>query len=395
MNSKLIHAGVLGFVFMLSPFAIDMYLPAFPAMADGLATGIDELEATVAIFLFGFALGQLVLGPVSDALGRRTVLVAGLAVFVVASVMIGASTSLGEVYLWRFLQALGGAGSVGVFPMVRDRFGERDGAQVISYIMALTVVAPMIAPLIGAQVLALAGWSPIFFLIGLLGLIALFATVGLLDKGQRVRPDFSVTRMLGVYGAVVSERRILAAVLAGGFAFAGLFAFVAGSPYVYISHYGVAPHAYGFLVALNALSMIGVNLINAQMLRDTDTVAKIRFGATVLLIDGLAMLAIAVFDLGLVPLAVAVVIFVGAIGLTATNAIVAALSVLPRENGTVSAVNGAGQFAVGALSSLIVSVLPSTSALPMTLVMAGCGVLAFASATILKNSQPQEVISHA
>ena len=97
---------------------------------------------------------QLVLGPVSDAYGRRNVLVAGLAVLVIASVMIGASTSLCEVYAWRFLQALGGAGSVGVFPMVRDRFGARDGAQMIFYIMALTVFAPMIAPLIGAQVLS-------------------------------------------------------------------------------------------------------------------------------------------------------------------------------------------------------------------------------------------------
>ena len=117
------------------------------------------------------------LGPVSDTFGRRNVLVAGLAVFVIASVMVGASTSLGEVCAWRFLQALGGAGSVGVFPMVRDRFGERDGTQVISYIMALTGVAPMIAPLIGAQVLAVAGWGPIFFLIGLLGLIALFVAL--------------------------------------------------------------------------------------------------------------------------------------------------------------------------------------------------------------------------
>ena len=154
--------------------------------------------------------------------------------------------------------------------------------------------------------------------------------------------------------------------LTGGFAFAGLFAFVAGSPYVYISHFRVAPHHYDLLVALNALSMIGANLINAQLLRDTDTVAKIRFGATVLVAAGLVMLAIALLNLGIVPLAIAVIVFVGAIGRTATNAIVAALSVLP-----------------------------STSALPMTLAMAGCAVLAFVSATVLKNSQPQEVTSHA
>lgn len=395
MNSKLLYISVLGTIFMLSPFAIDMYLPALPMIADSLVTGIDALEATVAIYLFGFALGQLVLGPVSDAFGRQRILVAGLTVYTAASFMAGTAATLEQLYLWRFLQALGGAGAVGVFPLIRSRFGERGGAQVISYVLALTVVAPLIAPIIGGYVLALAGWRAIFLVLGGLGVLAVLAAMVIIRDGKEDLRPLSMRRILKAYGRVLAEPRIVAAIAAGGFAFAGLFAFVAGSPFVYISFFGVAPENYGYLVGLNALAMIVANLVNAQVLKDADPVAKIYGGALLLALSGLAVLVTAVFDMGLAALVVTVVFFVGGLGFTATNSIVAALSVMPEENGTVAAINGAGQFAIGAVSSLIVSVLASTTAMPMALIMAACGLLAFIAAWVLRNVSENKGAEHA
>jgi DHA1 family bicyclomycin/chloramphenicol resistance-like MFS transporter len=384
MQNKLTYIGVLGGVFMLSPFAIDMYLPALPVIATSLSTGIDELEATVAIFLFGFALGQLILGPISDAFGRQRILLAGLIVFIIASLLVGTAQNLEQLYFWRFVQALGGAGAVGVFPLVRSRFGEREGAQVISYIMALTVVAPMIAPIVGGYMLSWAGWNSIFFLLAGIGVVATLGVATLIKENSNERRPLLIANIFQAYKAVLNNRQIVLAILSGGFAFGGLFAFVAGSPFVYITYFGVSPKMYGYLVALNALSMIGVNLVNAQLLGKIDPVAKIFIGAGVLIFAGLAVLTFVAFELGLPAIVASIVVFVGGLGFVATNAIVAALSVMPEENGTVAAINGALQFAIGAGSSMVVSLMASTSALPMAIVMAGCAALAFTCALALK-----------
>jgi len=382
--NKTVYVFILGAVFMLAPFGIDMYLPALPTIARELNTGIGAMESTVAIFLFGYALGQLILGPLSDAVGRRVVLIGGLVVYTAASVMLGTAQSIEQLYVWRFVQALGGAGSVVVFPMVREKFGEIDGARLISYIMALVIVAPLVAPIVGGYVLIYASWSVIFLVLAVLGVLTLAGSVGLIRESASVRKPFSLGSILGGYGAVLSERRILAAILAGGFAFAGLFAFVAGSPFVYITYFGVSPQAYGYLVGLNALAMIGVNLVNAQLLADVDPVRKTLVGAICLAIAGVLLVGFSVAGLGLPWIVFGVVLFGGGLGLTETNAIIAALSVLPEENGTVSAINGALQFAIGALASLAVSLMVSADAIPMTLIMAGAGVLALASSVFLK-----------
>lgn len=369
---------------MLAPFAIDMYLPALPTIATALGTGIDEMEATVAILLFGYALGQLLLGPVSDAVGRRPVLLGGLVTYMLASVLAGAAQSIEQLYLFRFLQALGGAGSVVVFPLVRDRFNDEDGARIISYVMALTVVAPLIAPIIGGYVLAISSWSAIFFLLAGLGALTLLAAAIVIKPAGSKRKRFSPGVVLAGYRTVLGQWRILSFILAGSFAFAALFAFVAGSPFVYITYFGVSPQNYGYLVGLNAAAMIGANLINAQLLSHIDPIRKTLVGATLLAIAGGALFAFAQLGLGIGWIVAAVVGVVGALGLTATNAIVGALSVLPEENGTVSALNGAAQFAVGALSSLIVSLVASTDPVPMAAIMMGCGFLAFLAALPLQ-----------
>jgi DHA1 family bicyclomycin/chloramphenicol resistance-like MFS transporter len=384
MKNQLSTIMVFGMVMMLAPFAIDLYLPAFPTIAEDLATGIDQLEATVAIFLMAFAGGQLVLGPLSDVYGRRRILIFGLILFVFASTVISVSNSLNALFFLRFWQGIGAAGTVTVFPMVQDRFSKEDAARAISIIMALIVVAPMIAPLVGGYVLIFAGWRALFIVLSLIGFASLLLTLIVLRPSRRKRRLVSLADLRRGYATVFAERRLMLAVTTGSLAFAGLFAFVAGSPFVYITYFGVAPERYGLLIGMNAATMIAVNLANASFLARVSPIRKIVTGAFILAVSSVAMLASAVMDQGLLSLILAALVFFAALALVETNAAIVAFSLLPEENGTVAALNGAFQFGFGALSSLLVSVTASTNAVPLTAIMALSGVEVVISATLLR-----------
>ncbi|MBO6893821.1 MAG: Bcr/CflA family efflux MFS transporter [Roseibium sp.] len=374
---------VLGLVFTLAPFAIDLYLPALPTMAIGLNTSIDGIELSVAVFLLGFALGQLLLGPVSDIYGRKRVLVLGISVFVPATVMIARTTSMEALLFWRAIQALGGGASVAVFPLVRDRFDDKASAQIISYIMALVLIAPVVAPLIGSYILTWFGWQAIFWVLAAIGALALISTFLAIEETSDRKDHATSTGVFSKFGRVLREPRIVFAILAGASAFAGLFAFISGAPYVYITYFGVSPEQFGFLMGANAAAMILANIANARLLADTQPVLKMIVGAVVMCLSVVFALAVAQLDLGLAPLVLSVAIFFGALALVETNAILAALSVMPSENGTVSAINGALMFGVGAIASFAVGILPSTDERPVLLVLMASAIAALICACLL------------
>ena len=381
-----VYIVVLGAIFMLGPFAIDLYLPAFPTLASEFRVEIDQIENSLAIFLFGFALGQLFLGPISDRYGRRVVLLAGTFVFIAASFMAGAADTLGAFYFWRLVQALGGAGAVAVFPLVQDRFDEATSGKVISYIMALVLVAPVLAPLLGGYILVFWGWRPIFWVIGGIGVMALLATLVVVDKPARDRPRRSLLYTFGRYRAVLGDARIVYAVLASGFVFAGIFAFIAGSPFVYITYYGIAAENYGYLVGLNAAVMVLVNILNGRRLSRVDPVKKIVLAGLGLVATGSAVLGTAILDLGILPLVGIVIAFFAATALAETNAVIAALQFRPSDNGSVSALIGAAQFGFGAVSSFAVGVIPSTNAKPLALIMLLSASAVLISAYLLRRA---------
>lgn len=386
MRSYVLFVICLGAVFSLAPLAIDMYLPALPAMAAHLATGIDDVEASVSIFLLGFAVGQLAFGPLSDRFGRVPMLLSGLALFAAGSVLCALAADVGQLYAFRFLQAVGGGASVVVFPMVKDRFDEKGSAQVISYIMAVVVVAPLIAPILGGYVLVTAGWQPIFYGLAVYGGLVLLVVRLLIEPSRKPAERKAASLSAGIgrlaagYRDVLTNGAAMAHILVGAFAFAGLFAFVAGSPYVYITWFGVAPENYGLLVGLNAFAMIVMNMLNARVLHNIAPTRKAVAGAFVIGGAGLMLLAFNALGLGLAWIVAGVVVYVGALGLVSANAVAGALASFREDSGTGSAVFGVAQFGLGALSSLVVSALDSTDATAMVAVMAACGLLALASA---------------
>lgn len=383
----------LGAVFSLAPFAIDMYLPALPSMAKSLATQIDEMEASVAVFLLGYALSQLIFGPLSDHLGRIPVLLGGLIMFVCGSVLCGIATTSGELYLFRFIQALGGGASVVVFALVNDQFDVKRSSQVISYIMTVVVIAPLIAPIIGGEILIRFGWEWIFFGLAVYAALVLIATIFFIKdtKPQNEIIKGSIAQgfkqLIAAYCIVLTNSSAMAHILMGGFAFAGLFAFVAGSPFVYIVYFGVQEDHYGYLVGANAAFMIIMNVVNARLLHNIQPTRKAIAGVFIISIVSLALLIVNALGLGLWWIVVGVVSYIGMLGLISANAIAGAMANFNEQSGTVSAVYGVCQFSLGAVASAVISVLDSTNATPLTTVMAACGVLALISALPLIKTQ--------
>lgn len=390
---------LMAMIFSLSPFAIDMYLPALPDMATYFGTKIDAMEASVAVYLFGFALGQLVLGALADSVDKTKLLLGGLVAFTLTSALVGISDSPVQLYLWRAVQAFSGGATVVVFSLIQQKYGIKRSSQVISYIMAVVVVAPMIAPMIGSQILTHLGWQWIFFGLAIYAVITLLVMFVMKKKTMPklaksgIKP-LNISSLLNGYKQTFRDPVTIACVFAGAASFAGLFAFISGSPFVYIELFDLSPQQYSWLVALNAVAMVSMNIINARLLSHIDPTRKLIAGG--MMLGGIAvyLLLVAWLQLSLVFVVVGVVLYVGCLGLTSANAIAGALSKAGENAGLVSGINGVLQFGFGALASAVISMSTSTDAMPMNATMAVCGLLTLIFVLFLKlKTQPSSQLS--
>lgn len=374
---------LMAMVFSLSPLAIDMYLPALPQMADFYQTKIDAMEASIAIYLLSFALGQLVFGSLADGLNKTRLLSWGLLGFALASIVIALSDNLIQLYLGRAAQGFLGGTSVVVFALIQQSYGQQKSSQIISYIMAVVVVAPMIAPMIGSQILVHLGWQWIFISLGFFAFITLFTQLFMNAQKQQVSQktdDKSVNQLafktlLKGYKAVLTNPLTLSYMLAGAASFAGLFAFVSGSPFVYMNFYQVSPQEYSLLVGINAIAMIGTNLMNARLLGHLDPTLKLIWAGISLGVIAIYLFIVSSLALSLPFLVLGVVLYVAMLGFTSANAIAGVLSSAGRFTGLASGLNGVMQFGLGALASAVISLSDSVNSIPMAYTMAASGII--------------------
>lgn len=376
---------LMAMIFSLSPFAIDMYLPGLPSMAKFFATSIDAIEASVAIYLIFFALGQLVLGALADSMNKAKLLSIGLSVFAIASAMIAFANSIEELFFWRAVQAFASGSSVVVFALIHHFYGSKNSNQIISYVMACVVIAPMIAPMIGSQILIAANWQWIFLVLAGLALVILVTQLQLMPPkkvAMELQP-LNVAALYNGYRKVLSNSTTMAYILAGGSAFSGLFAFISGSPFVYMEYFGVTPEQFSWLVALNAIAMISMNLLNARLLKKVDATKKLIIAGVLLAIVGIYLALVAYLHLSLAYVVVGVIAYVGLLGLTAANAISAALASVQGNTGVLSGVNGVLQFGLGALASAVVSISVSVDATTMNYTMALCSLVTLFFVSVL------------
>jgi DHA1 family bicyclomycin/chloramphenicol resistance-like MFS transporter len=373
---------ILGTLTAFGPLSIDMYLPGLPAIADEFATDAAAAQLTLSLFFVGLAAGQALYGPIADRIGRRWPLLFGCGLYAVASAACALSTSIDSLILLRCAQALGGcSGIVIARSVVRDLFDARESARMFSFLMLVTGLAPITAPLIGGQVLAAFGWRAIFWLLSGFGVFCLLlVALGLpesLPAERRTRAG--IGEALAVYGRLLADRRFIGYALAGGLVFAGMFAYISGSPFVFIELYGVAPQRYGLLFGANALGLVVASQLNRRLLASFRAETILGGALMVAAVASLLLALVAATGFGgLAGLLPPLFLCVAAVGLVGPNSAAAAMAPYGHSAGSASALLGTLQFSVGALAGALVGALSNGTALPMAGVIAACDVAALA-----------------
>lgn len=358
------------------PLSIDMYLPSLPTIAADLDAREAQIQLTISVFLGGLSLGMLFYGPLSDRFGRRRLLLGGICVYLLASLGCVLATGAEQLIFWRGLQALGGAAApVLGRAIVRDLFPLQDAARVLSLMHLVTMVATLIAPLLGGYLMVMAGWRSLFVA------LMLFAAVCLVLVAWRVpethapeRRGHSVADAFRAYGRIALRPAGVGFILCMGLSFAGMFAFITASPLVYIEHFGVSPQGYAWLFALNIGGVIVMTLLNARWVTRLGPL-RILAGATVLACaSGLGLACVGLSGLGGLPaIVVLVVLYVSITGVLGANCLACLMSLYPREAGAAAGLAVAAQFGLGMLCSALVSAAHDGSAVPMTIIMAATG----------------------
>ncbi|WP_119421425.1 multidrug effflux MFS transporter [Desertibaculum subflavum] len=377
---------LLGALAAFAPMSIDMYLPSLPTLARDFATDAATVQRTLAAFMIGLALGQLAYGPLSDRIGRKPPMLAGIAVYVVTSIGCMLAPGIDGLIGLRFLQALGACGGIVIGrAIVRDLYGPQDAARVFSMLMLVMGVAPILAPWLGAQVMGPFGWQGIFAVLALFGLLCLVAVWRLMPE-TRPRTHVHHGGVLRGYGALLSDQRFMRSALVCAFGSISLFTYIAESAPLMIDGYGVSPQDYGLLFGLNAAAVIGASQVNRLLLRRWPPARVIAWTVPAAAIVNLGVLAVAASGLGgLAGLVVAVFFSLACFGLTVPNAVATALGAIPAERaGAASALVGALQFTGGAAAASLVGLLHDGSALPLGAMMAGAALLALAAQRLLK-----------
>lgn len=372
---------ILGTLTAFSPLSIDMYLPGLPAIAREFNVPTSLAQQTLAVFFIGLSLGQALYGPISDRMGRRRPLLFGCVVYIIASLGCAMAPSIGSLIVLRLAQALGGcAGVVIARSVVRDLFDQKESARMFSFLILVMGLAPILAPLIGGQVLAAFGWRAIFVVLAGFGvlclLMALFGLPETLPSERRIRAGLG--EALRVYGRLLTDTHFMGFVLASGLASACMFTYISGSPFVFIELNGVPAEQYGLLFGMNALGLIAASQINRRLLLRHDDRKILRVALSVTAGSALLLFITTALGIGGFPLMLALIfVCIGSTGFVGPNATAAAMANHGRQAGSASALIGAIQFALGAAAGALLGALHNGTALPMTGVIALCGVASF------------------
>lgn len=366
---------ILGALMAFGPLAIDMYLPAFPAIADHFGASAGAVQGTLAAYFVGIALGQSVVGPLSDRYGRLPPLLIGITAFVLASFGAAYAPSIEWLTAARFIQALGGCSGIVISrAMVRDLFDERHSAQVYSLLMLVMGVAPILAPLLGGFLIAHFNWSFIFLFQGCFALLVFFVIWrGLGETLPPARRHSSgIISVLYAYLALMRDRPYLAFTFANAFISAGMFAYITGASFIFISLFKLTPEHFALLFGLNASGFIIGAQVNVWLLRKFSGRTILAVATSVHLVASMCLLASSLFaPSAMLPLAAMLFVQLACGGFIGANAVAAAMSRAQNNAGAAAALNGIMQFGMAAFAGAAVGLLNDGSSLPMAGIIFG------------------------
>ena len=377
---------VLSALMAFGSIATDMYLPALPMLGTALRADPGQIEMTLSGYLIGFSLGQLLWGPVGDRYGRRGPIAVGLALFVVGSVGCALSGTAMQMVGWRVVQAVGAcAGPVLARAMVRDLYARERSAQVLSTLMLVMGIGPLLAPLLGGQILAVWSWQGIFWILvgcGLLALVGLSTLPETLPRAQRNSQPLGEA-LLG-YIALARSPRLLGYALPGAFFYGGLFAHIAGTPFAYIDYHHVPPQAYGLLFGVNVAGMMAANLLNARLVAQLGADRLLRLGTGGAAFAGVVLALDARFGWGgLAGLVAPLFLYVSMLGFIVANSVAGALAAFSHKAGAASALVGAMHYGAGMLSTAMVGWFVDGTPWTMGWIVGTGGIGSFLTAVLL------------
>jgi len=366
---------ILGLLAMLMPLSIDMYLPALPVIAEQFGVPAGSAQMTLSTYILGFALGQLLYGPMADSLGRKPVVLGGTLVFAGAAAACAMAQSIDHLIVMRFFHGLAAAAaSVVINALMRDIYPKEEFSRMMSFVMLVTTVAPLVAPMVGGAVLVWFSWHAIFWLLALAALLASAMIFFFIKETLPAehRQKFHIRTTLGNFASLFRHKRVLSYMLASGFSFAGMFSFLSAGPFVYIELNYVSPQHFGYYFALNVVFIFVLTMINSRFVRRVGALNMFRIGLWIQFVMAVWMVVTAFFDVGFWTLVIGIAAFVGCISIVSSNAMAVILDEFPHMAGTASSLAGTFRFGIGAIVGALLSLATFTTAWPMLWSIALC-----------------------
>jgi len=385
-NKRLKFAMILGTLAAMGPLTIDMYLPSFPTIVDSFDTTASFVQLSLTACLLGIGLGQLVVGPMSDVQGRKKPLLISLVLYIIASVICAFSPSITIFILARFMQ--GFAASAGIVlsrAMVRDVYSGRELTKIFALLMLVSNLAPILAPMFGGGIITFFNWPIVFVVLSIIGLILFYVVFSKLDETlpEQMRMPSNLPNTIKNFILILKDRKFLGFALAQGFIMAGIFAYVAGTPFVYQNIYNVSPQVFSILFGMNGIGLvIGTQVVG----RLVGFVSERRFLEVGLFMSGassLFLLIAVLFEGPLFTIVIPIFFFVASIGVISTSSFALAMEGQGHVAGSASALLGLLPFILGAITAPLVGVAGEETAVPMGVIIFSCSAIAILSYVFL------------
>jgi len=372
---------LLGALTAFAPVSIDLYLPALPTIGLAFKAEPGHVQLSLAAFFLGLAVGQAFYGPISDRFGRKKPLYAGLVLFAIASAGCALSTSIDMLIVFRFFQALGAcSGQVMARAVVRDLFEPRESARVFSLLLLVMGVSPILAPLVGGQILEWFEWRVVFWVITAFAVFGLAGVILRVPETHREenKRSLNLGKVLGVYYELVTDRTFIGYAVTGALAMAGLYTYIVATPFVFIELFQVPANRFGIFFGINAIGLIAASQVNVRLIRRFDTDTIIRKVLIVEIATGSLLLAGTVAGvIGLAGTAVLLFVYIASVGCLFPNTTALAMAAHGNKAGSASALVGTLQFTLAAIAASTVGAANNGTALPMAAMIAACAATAF------------------